>query len=77
VRWAVPPVAGGLGGAGATATQTRPAANASASGVPPICFVLSRSPERGSSRMTVPSPEFATQIAVGVATRAVGAFPTW
>ena len=63
-------------GSSATATHTRPPANASASGVPPTRVVESSFGERGSSRMTVPSPEFATQIAAGVATRAAGALPT-
>src|SRR5439155_22969558 len=67
VKRATPPAGGGRGGAGATATHMCPAANASASGVPPTPIVLFTFPERGSRRMTVPSRPFATHSAVGVA----------
>ena len=76
VRCATPPAAGGRGGAGATATHTFPASVASASGVPPSRIVLVALPERGSRRITVPSPPFATQRPVGMATIAVGPAPT-
>jgi hypothetical protein len=44
--------------------------------VPPTRIFFCTLPDRESSRMTVPSLPFATQIAAGVARRAVGPLPT-
>src|SRR6266702_8982266 len=76
VMRATPPVAAGRGGAGATATHTRPAAAANVSGDPPRRIVFFTCPECGSSRMTVPSRRFATHNAVGVERTAEGPSPT-
>src|SRR5262249_46433404 len=75
-KCAAPPVAGALGGADATATQTCPAADARAFGVPPRWIVFCTFPDAGSRRMTAPSSPFATQSAAGVARIAVGPLPT-
>ncbi len=71
----VPPVGSAAGG-GWTLTHTLPSATTSACGLPPtVTGALGRF-VRSSMRVSVPSPEFATQMLPSPSAIAEGALPT-